>query len=125
MSRPLGAAEPAQRVRRVIKKPSPAGAGRDDPRVDDRVWQGVEERREEQSQAEAVRQDDAPQVDSSQEPETQSSADRDAAEVDWLFGREEMTEARAAAYDRFTGQELSPRTGQSAGPVQEAGQSQS
>jgi hypothetical protein len=120
MSRPLGAAELAERVRRIIEDPSLADAERDD-----RVLQVVEERREEQSQAEAVRQDDAPQVDSSQEPETQSTADRDAAEVDWLFGREEMTEARSAAYDRFTGQELSPRTGQSAGPAQEAGQSQS
>ena len=120
ISRPLGAAELAERVRRIIEDPSLADAERDD-----RVLQVVEERREEQSQAEPAKQDDAPQVDSSQEPETQSSADRDAAEVDWLFGREEMTEARSAAYDRFTGQELSPRTGQSAGPAQEAGQSQS
>jgi hypothetical protein len=119
-SRPLGAAELAERVRRIIENPSLADAERDD-----RVLQVVEERREEQSQAEAVRQDDAPQVDSSQEPETQSTADRDAAEIDYLFGREEMTEARAAAYDRFTGQELSPRTSQTAGQVQEPGQSQS
>jgi hypothetical protein len=120
ISRPLGAAELAERVRRIIENPSLADAERDD-----RVLQVVEERREELSQAEAVKQDDAPQVDSSQEPETQSTAARDAAEVDWLFGREEMTEARAAAYDRWSGQELSPSTGQSAGPVQEAGQSQS
>jgi hypothetical protein len=120
ISRPLGAAELAERVRRIIENPSLADAERDD-----RVLQVVEERREELSQAEAVKQDDAPQVDSSQEPETQSTAARDAAEVDWLFGREEMTEARAAAYDRWSGQELSASTGQSAGAVQEPGQSQS
>jgi len=85
----------------------------------------LEERREELGLDEPAKQDDAPEVEYSQEPEVQSTADRDAAEIDYLFGREEMTEARAAAYDRFTGQELSPRTSQSAGPVQEAGQSQS
>jgi hypothetical protein len=89
------------------------------------VLQALEERRDELGLAEPARQDDARQVEYSQEPATQSTADRDAAEIDYLFGREEMTEARAAAYDRFTGQELGPRTGQSAGQVQEAGQSQS
>jgi len=122
MSRPLGAAELAERVRRIIENPHLEGGEQDDG-----VLQALAEQREELGLAEPAEQDDAPQVDSSssQEPETQSSANRDAAEVDWLFGREEMTEARSAAYDRFTGQELSPRTGQSAGPAQEAGQSQS
>ena len=111
LSQPLGAAELAERVRRIMENPFLADAERDD-----RVLQAVEERREELSQAEAARQDDAPQVGYSQEPELQSSADRDAAEIDYLFGRQEMTEARAAAYDRFTGQELSPRDGQSTTP---------
>ena len=120
ISRPLGAAELAERVRRIIENPILAEAERDD-----RVLQAVEERREELGLAEPAKQDDAPAVEVSQEPEVQSTADSEAAEIDYLFGREEMTEARAAAYDRWSGQELSPRTSQSAGQVQEPGQSQS
>ena len=118
ISRPLSAAERNERVRRIIENPHLEGAERDDG-----VLQALAEQREELGLAEPARQDDAPQVEYSQEPETQSTADRDAAEVDYFFGREEMTEARAAAYDRWTGQELSPRSDQSIGPTQGAGQS--
>jgi hypothetical protein len=120
ISRPLGAAELAERVRRILENPILADAERDD-----RVLQAVEERREELGFVDSARSDDTREVESSQEAEPEATADRDAAEIDYLFGREEMTEARAAAYDRFTGQELSPRTGQTAGQVQDVGQSQS
>jgi hypothetical protein len=101
VARPLSAAERNERVRRIIENPYLEGAERVDG-----VLQALAEQREELGLAEPARQDDAPQVEYSQEPELQSSADRDAAEIDYLFGREEMTEARAAAYDRSPARSL-------------------
>jgi hypothetical protein len=114
----------AERVQRIIEHPELEIAEQDE-----RVLDALAERREELGLAEPARRDDDDDreaVYSADEPvQTQSSAGRDAAEIDYLFGREEMTEAKQEKYDRFTGQEIGARSGQDAAQVQDPAQSQS
>jgi Ti-type conjugative transfer relaxase TraA len=118
---PLSAAELAERVRRILENPVLEKAERDH-----RVLHALEERREQLGKTEPVKQDnERPAVESTQEPEkTQSSAERDRKEADYIAGKQEMTDAKAENYDRFTGEKLGgEQKGQTRQTARSAGRS--
>jgi hypothetical protein len=113
---PLSAAELAERVRRIIENPVLEKAERDD-----RVLHALEERREQLGKTEPVKQDNEKPAAPSQEPEKpQSSAERDRKEADYIAGKQEITDAKAERYDRFTGEKLG---GEQKGQTQDAARS--
>jgi hypothetical protein len=117
---PLSAAELAERVRRIIENPTLEKAERDH-----RVLHALEERREQLGKTEPVKQDNEKPAAPAQEPEkTQSSAERDRKEADYIAGKQEMTDAKAENYDRFTGEKLGgEQKGQTQQTARSAGRS--
>jgi Ti-type conjugative transfer relaxase TraA len=117
---PLSAAELAERVRRIIENPVLEKAERDH-----RVLHALEERREQLGKTEPVKQDNERPAAASQEPEkTQSSAERDRKEADYIAGKQEMTDAKAENYDRWTGEKLGgEQKGQARDAARSAGRS--
>jgi Ti-type conjugative transfer relaxase TraA len=118
--RPLSAAELAERVRRIIETPTLEKAERDH-----RVLHALEERREQLGKNEPVKQDNERPAAPAQEPEkTQSSAERDRKEADYVAGKQEMTDAKAEQYDRWTGEKLGgEQKGQTQQTARSAGRS--
>jgi hypothetical protein len=117
---PLSAAALAERVRRIIENPVLEKAERDH-----RVLHALEERREQLGKTEPVKQDNEKPAAPSQEPEkTQSSAERDRKEADYIAGKQEMTDAKAENYDRWTGDKLGgEQKGQTQQTARSAGRS--
>ena len=119
-SAPLSAAELANRVRRILENPALEKAERDH-----RVLHALEERREQLGKAEPIKQDNERPAAPSQEPEKpQSSAERDRKEADYIAGKQEMTDAKAENYDRWTGEKLDrEQKGQTQDAARSAGRS--
>ena len=92
---------------------------------DDRVLHALEERCEQLGKSEPVKQDNQRPAVQSQEPEkTQSSAERDRKEADYIAGKQEMTDAKAENYDRWTGDKLGgEQKGQARDAARSAGRS--
>lgn len=89
-------------MRRILENPTLEKAERDH-----RVLHALEERREQLGKAETKQDNERPAVQSGEEPEkTQNSAERDRKEADYIAGKQEMTDAKAEQYDRWTGEKL-------------------
>src|SRR4029077_18677410 len=90
-----------------------------------RVLHALEERREQLGKTEPVKQDNEKPAAPSQEPEQpQTAAQRDRKEADYIAGKQEMTDAKAENYDRFTGEKLGgEQKGQTQQTARSAGRS--
>jgi hypothetical protein len=99
---PLTLDDLAEWVQRIIDDPT-----READELDPRILEALQAHREaDQAAQPAAPEEDEREAAPSQEAEPESSAAKDAAEID-----AEMTDEEQAAYDRWTGEKLGPATG--------------